>query len=187
MSLIAIAEGWTIAEEIALAVAAAANAAAIGLTMLYEDLHPGKKPDTAPSPAPQGGDNKTPDPVVTDGGHDYAGVARPYHGPVGLTANFGVGHTLCTVPLAMDLKRQRDAVAKEVQKIVKRQRRRPQHDTRSWTAVKRKLEDRFNAAAGEVRDIAQEFHRDWERHRHAARIAGRLVNAIEGGNLHIEL
>lgn len=177
-----------------MAIAAAANAAAIALTGVYEDLHPGKKPQSAPDAppkaAPQGGDTKSPDPVVTDGGHDYAGLARPHYGPVGLTANFGVGCMLRTVPLSMDLNTQRSTVAKEVQKKLtqsRTRRRRPKHETRSWTAVKRKLEDRFNAAAGDIDDFVRDFHRDYERHRQAARVVGNIMNAIEGGNMHIDL
>lgn len=137
---------------------------------------PAPKTPSAQPPQP-----KTPDPVITDVGHDYAGLAIPIRGRISIHVNLGVGQVLRSDGLAMDFRAERDSIQEALIKA-KTRRRRPRMDTRSWGKTAQDMKRKFDQVAD---TFAQEFQRDLGRARLAAERIRDLQNLIEGGHGHI--
>lgn len=125
------------------------------------------------------GGTKTPDPVVSGGGHDYAGLAIPVRGPITARTRLGIG---CAIrdysAVAADFKEVREAVKYAARKVARR--RRPMHNTRSWSKIRKRLQ--FDPMG-----VVDEFRADIQRARRAAGVIRDVQNLAHQGNMHMEL
>lgn len=134
---------------------------------------------TGDTPSGQPQEPKSPDPVVSGRGGDYAGFAKPVRGRVDVHTNLGVGKTMRSYGLAQSLNDMRSTIQQAADKA---RRRRPRHNTRSWQHTAQDLKRKFD-------EIANEFAHDFQRARIAAGRAGHHIRFVEdlahGGHGHL--
>lgn len=138
---------------------------------------PGQTQTNTPSSQPQ--KPKSPDPVISGKGTDYAGMAQPIRGMISAHTNLGVGCALRSYGIAESLNEMRNMVKEAAKRAV---RRRPHQNTRSWQKTAQDLKRKFDT-------VANEFAEDYQRARRAAHITGRHIRFIEdlaqGGHGHL--
>lgn len=135
---------------------------------------------TSPSNGEDGG-TKTPDPVITGGGHDYAGLAKPVIGMITSKTRLGIGHVVRSTGggLTADHQQIRNAVEYAVKKVARTKRRRPMHNTRSWGKIRKRLQ--FDPLG-----VVDEFRMDYQRARRAVGQIADVVNMVQQGHFHLQ-
>lgn len=130
----------------------------------------------ANTPSSQPQKPKSPDPVISGKGVDYAGLAQPVRGMISIHTNLGVGCHLRSYGVAESISEMRNMVKQAAKKAAKR--RRPQIDTRSWKKTAQDLKNKFDG-------VVDEFAHDMRRARDAARHIRFLQDLADGGHGHL--